>query len=94
MFTEDLDAFLDVDEFATEATYDGAATILGIFDNGASETTLGLAGVVGTAPQFLCKASDVDTDPAGKELVIGETTWTIVRGEPDGTGLTRLILTT
>lgn len=91
-FTEDLDAFLDEDEFAVAALYDGTASILGIFDNGYGEAPLGLVGVGGTEPRFRCKAADVDADPADKTLVIDGTSWTIVRGEPDGTGLTRLIL--
>jgi hypothetical protein len=40
----------------------------------------------------VCKAADVATDPAGGTLVIDSETWTIVRGEPDGTGMTRLVL--
>ena len=31
-------------------------------------------------------------DPSGKALVVGGVSYTVVRGEPDGTGLMRLVL--
>ena len=74
------------------AVYDNAATVRGIFLNGYAEADLGLAGVSGTAPRFVCDAASVAADPSGKLLVIGTDTWTILRAEQDGTGLVRLVL--
>lgn len=93
MFDENPSEFLDVERgFAVLAIYDGSAVIAGFFDNAYAEAPLGQAGVGGTRPQFLCPSADVDDDPADKTLVIGDTSWTIVRGESDGTGWTLLEL--
>jgi len=91
-FDEDPAEFLDETEHATRATYDGATEVLGIFTNAYAESQLGLVGVGGTEPRFVCAAADVDADPAGKSLVIGDDTWTIVRGEPFSRTWTRLVL--
>jgi len=77
--------------FDQEALYDGQS-ILGNFSNETREAPFGAVGVVGRGPSFLCEASDVDPDPAGHTLVFDDTTYTVIRGEPDGTGMTRLIL--
>jgi len=74
------------------AGYGGTKTVSGVFLNGYAEAAVGLVGVGGTEPRFVCAAADVDADPTGKSLVIDGTTWTIIRGEPDGTGLMRLVL--
>lgn len=92
-FTEDLSAFLDTDGgFAVEATYDGGTIVEGIFDNGYAEAPVGLVGVGGTVPRFLCRTEDVADDPAGDSLVVEDVSYTIVRGEPDGDGMTWLVL--
>jgi hypothetical protein len=75
-----------------EALYDGSATIPGNFANGNAEAPAGLVGVLGREPSFRCIEDDVDEDPAGKTLVVNGTSYTIIRGEPDGFGLTRLVL--
>lgn len=94
-FTENLSAFLDTAAgFAVTATYDSRFTVDGIFDAGYAEAALATVGIGGVEPRFLCRAADVDDDPADKTLVIGTTSYTIVRGEPDGTGMVNLILST
>lgn len=74
------------------ATYDGDTALAGIFDNGYAEAGVGVVGVQGTGPQFVCREADVDANPTGKALVVNGTSYTVVRGEPDGTGMTRLVL--
>lgn len=91
-FTEDFASFFETGDFGVEAIYDGATAVRGIFDNGYAEALVGQAGVQGAQPQFLCAAADVDADPTGKALVVDGTSYTVVRGEPDGTGVTRLVL--
>lgn len=92
-FVEDLTAFLNTDEFATAATYNGSTTINGIFDKeffGADAG--GMVAIEASKPVFHCRAADVATDAVGKTLVVSGTTYTIEGQEPDGTGMTKLIL--
>lgn len=92
MFAESLDAFLRTDDFAVAATYDGATTVNGLFDNGHADAFAGVA-VAGSSPSFVCKAADVAADPRGKTLLIGSATYTIREFQPDLTGgLVTLIL--
>lgn len=91
-FSEEFGEFLDPQEFATSAIYNAVTAIAGIFVNAYAEAALGLAGLQATVPLFVCVAADVDADPTGKTLLIGTTTYTVMRGEPDGTGMTRLVL--
>lgn len=88
-FAEDHSQFLDTDDFATSATYNGS-TINGIFDD---EYVEGLDMVESTGPQFLVRSSDVAGIAHGAELVINSVTYTVVGVKPDGTGMTTLELT-
>ncbi len=93
-FAENLDDFLDTTHgFAVAATYQGASTVNGIFDNEYFEDTVGQgAGAESTRPVFVCKASDVPTVAHGHTLLIGATTYHVIAVEPDGQGMTRLVL--
>jgi hypothetical protein len=62
--------------------------VRGIFDNGYSE----VLGVAGSEPSFTAKTSDVSVLAYGSVITIGGTTHTVRVAEPDGTGLTRLVL--
>ena len=89
MFTEDITAFFDTDDFAVDATLQGVA-VKGIFDEGYVEP---LGNVVeGAAPQFQCAAASVPSVAHGQSLVIGARTFKIVGIEPDGTGVVILRL--
>lgn len=87
MFTEDLSEFLNADELATNATI-GALTVAGIFDNQFVE----VLGVEGLRPIFTCAASDVPSIGHGDNVTINSTLYKVVGVQPDGTGLTSLIL--
>ena len=92
-FTEDLAAFFDVaGGFASSALYDGTTTITGIFDDAHELAALGMAMQAAAGPQFLCRAADVAADPVGKSLVVNGITYSIAEHQPDGTGMTTLIL--
>lgn len=78
MFTEDLDAFLNTDEHAVEATYDGATPVNVIHDAAYLEQL----GIAGTRPVALGKASDFPAAAVSKTLLIGSTTYTIKGREP------------
>jgi hypothetical protein len=91
-FEEDLLAFLKTSDFAVTATYDGSASVVGIFDNAHELASLGLAMQAAARPQFLCRASDVDPDPVGKRITVNDTDYRVAEHQPDGTGFTLLIL--
>lgn len=71
---EDLDAFLDTDEHAVDATYDGATAVKVILDN---EYLLAHDMVSTTNPFAIGKASVFPAAAVGKTLLIGGTTYTI-----------------
>jgi hypothetical protein len=81
VFSEDLDAFLDDDDHAVAATYNGATTVYVIFDN---EHRLAHDMVSSVNPVAVGKASDfpVSGAPVGKTLLIFGTTYTIRDRQP------------
>lgn len=94
-FTEDLDAFLDTGMFATAATV-GAATVNVIFDREYVQAMGGYGGGVdSTQPTCLMKTSDVTARNIqfNTGIIISGTTYYVQSLQPDGTGLTRLVLT-
>jgi len=87
MFTEDLSEFLDATEMADNATI-GSATVAGIFDNQFVE----VHGIEGVRPVFTCDESDVSSIAHGDALTIKTVSYKVAGVQPDGTGLTSLIL--
>jgi len=87
MFTEDLSEFLDSTEMADNATI-GAATVAGIFDNQFVE----VHGIEGVRPVFVCNEADVPSIAHGDALTIKTVSYKVAGVQPDGTGLTSLIL--
>jgi len=87
MFTEDLSEFLDSTEMADNATI-GASTIAGIFDNQFVE----VHGIEGVRPVFVCAEADVSSIAHGDALTIKTVSYKVAGVQPDGTGLTSLIL--
>lgn len=90
MFTEDLTQFFAPDEFAFNATLSGAA-VRGIFDNAHIATDPGM-GMSTTNPVFIMASSDVPANPVGRPLIVNGVTYNIAAYEPDGTGISELIL--
>lgn len=86
-FTETIADFFSTDDFAVAATYDGS-TVNGIFDHEYVE----VENVEGERPVFLCASSDVSGAAHGESITIEGTAYTIAGIQPDGTGLTLLIL--
>lgn len=66
------------------------ATINVIFDN--EFAVMGVIGIEEAQPQAVCKTSDVSTAVHNDTLVIGSVTYYIKEIEPDGFGITTLIL--
>lgn len=94
MFTEPLAAFFRTAGFGVAVTLDGQAREA-IFDNEHQLSPFGPAAVGGMAtsqPMLTVATADVPANPVGKAAVVGSTTYTIVEHQPDGTGVSRLML--
>lgn len=102
---DDRAAFLNEDEFGASASYTAeglaAVTIAGIYDDAYFRIVQDFVGGVASAqPAFLCRSADLPATAAqGDALEItdpltGDVTSYIVDDlQPDGTGMTRLVLT-
>jgi hypothetical protein len=86
--TEDLAPFFA--DFAVDATVNGAA-VRGIFDNGFALGAVGI-GMAGTQPTLRLRTADVAADPVGQAVVVGAVSYTVAAHEPDGTGVSVLML--
>jgi hypothetical protein len=90
--TNDIDLFLRTSEFAKTAIYNGIQVINVIFDNESVGVDLGPETVETLAPQALCKTSDIPSVRHGDTLKIDDVTYKVIGAEPDGTGLTKVML--
>lgn len=92
LLTSDLTGFFNESEFASAAQFSHAAgaavAISVIFDT----DFLASLGIETNKPTALCKSSDVASAVHGDTMVIGSTTYKIIGIQPDGTGITIVIL--
>jgi len=101
---EDVTTFFDENDFAVVATINNGE-VLGILSQdwveidtpmsllqGSKNYVSGVA--TGFKPVFDCATADVVSVEIGDTAVIGGVTYTIVYPQPDGTGMTRLVLRT
>lgn len=93
----DLAEFFTTDDFAITATYtpDGgsSASVKGIFDEGYQAVEIGgEVAVANVSPQFSTQSSEVSSASKGDAIVCNSVTYTVVNVQPDGTGVTTLIL--
>ena len=87
MFKENFNEFFDSDEMADDARI-GSALVTGIFESQFVEVN----GIEGVRPVFTCAALDVVDLGHEKSLVINKQKYRVAGVQPDGTGLTSLIL--
>lgn len=94
---DDRAVFVSVDDFGVAATYTPAggvaSTVNGIFDNEYIAVEAG--GEVAVAlqePRFHCRTADVASAAEGDAIVINAVNYTIRIVQPDGTGMTMLVL--
>ena len=85
-FEEDLDVFLD--EFAVTALLPGAVTVNVIFDNQYASPF----DISASRPSCLGKSTDLDSLLFGAEIAVDGVDYVVRSVEPDGTGMTRLML--
>ena len=92
MFAEDTTAFFDTTTgFAQTATVGGASVAV-IFDNASSLGSVGPYGMASTQPSITLPTAQVPSTPVGTTVVVGATTYLVAAHEPDGTGISRLLL--
>ena len=75
----------------TQATI-GAATVDAVFDNGYTMGTVGAYGMAGSQPALTLATADVPATPVGAAVTVGAVAYTVAAHEPDGTGISRLLL--
>lgn len=75
----------------TQAQINGGAPVAAIFDNGFALGSVGI-GMAGTQPTLRLRTADVAADPVGQAVVVGAVSYTVAAHEPDGTGVSVLML--
>ena len=89
MFVENHSIFMA--DFGVDATLAGQA-VRGIFDNGFSLGDVGMAGMAGTQPVLTLPTASVPASPVGAAAVVNTVSYVVAAHEPDGTGISRLLL--
>jgi len=70
----------------------GGSVVSAIFDNGNALGNVGTLGMAGTQPLLTLVSADVPTNPVGSAVLVGAVPYLVAAHEPDGTGLSRLLL--
>lgn len=89
MFTESLAPFFA--DFSAAVTI-GGSSASAIFDAGYARGDVGLVGMAGSAPTLMLPTADVASDVIGQTAVVGLVNYTVVEHQPDGTGVSTLVL--
>lgn len=89
MFAEDLAPFFE--DLGVDATVNGTA-VRGHFDNAYATGAVGPYGMASTQPILTLPTSDVPASPVGMAVVLGAGSFLVAAHEPDGTGISRLVL--
>lgn len=74
-----------------EATLSGVG-VSGIFEAAGTVSGVGALGMASTQPTFSLPTASVAGDPVGQPLVHAGVAYTVADHEPDGTGVSRLLL--
>lgn len=92
MFVEDTSVLFDTDlGFAQTATVGGSSVAV-IFDNASCLGSVGPYGMASTQPFITLPTTQVPPTPVGTSVVVGGGTYLVAAHEPDGTGISRLLL--
>jgi hypothetical protein len=89
MFVEDLAPFFV--EFGSDATLNSVA-VRAIFDNGYSLGSASGIGFASTQPRLTLPTASVPANPVGMVVVVASVNYLVAEHEPDGTGLSVLLL--
>lgn len=77
---------------AAETTVGGVAVPDAIFDNGYMQAPLGSFGAATSQPRLTCTTASLPADPVGAAVVVAGQGYTVVEHQPDGTGISLLLL--
>ena len=91
MFVEDMSPFFNSAEFGLTVTLGGVA-VQAIFDNGFSLGNVGDIGMSSTRLALTLATASVPPSPEGQTAVVNGVTYLVAGHEPDGTGVSRLLL--
>lgn len=89
MFVEDHSLFFA--DYGVTAIV-GGETVSVIFDNGYALGSVGPIGMASSQPMLTLATASVPASPVGTAVVVGSTNYTVGAHEPDGTGISRLML--
>jgi hypothetical protein len=76
--------------FGQTVTLNGES-VTAVFDDGYRMANVGI-GMSGTQPALTMLTADVEGDPVGQTVVVGDDEYTVATHEPDGTGISVLML--
>jgi hypothetical protein len=96
MFVENLAAFFAdfgpaVNGVPVSVTV-GGVVVSAIFDNGYALGSVGPIGMASSQPMLTLATASVPANPVGTAVVVGAVNYTIGAHEPDGTGISQLML--
>lgn len=74
-----------------DATVGGHA-VQGVFDNAHTLGAAGPFGVATTQPRLTCATAQVPADPVGQAVVVAGGSYVVAEHQPDGTGISVLLL--
>lgn len=93
MFAEDLSAFFA--DFGHTANF-GAGDVQVIFDDGFERASIGAYGMATAQPAITLPSAKVPAEPVGQSVTVlvggVQRGYVVAAAEPDGTGVTRLLL--
>lgn len=87
-FAEDLSVFVNTDTPGWAACVVNSLSVTGLFDNFPTDPL----GIATSQPVLLVNEDDTGTVAAGDSITVSGTSYTVREVQPDGLGLTRLIL--
>lgn len=92
MFVEDASVFFS--DFGQAITVAGQA-VQAVFDNGyilGQAGPFGGMGVATSQPRLTCATAALPANPVGAAVVVGSATYQVAEHQPDGTGISLLLL--
>lgn len=92
MFAEETSAYFDTTTGFAQAATVGGVSVAVIFDNANALGSVGPFGMASTQPSITLPTAQVPASPVGTTVVVGGGTYLVAAHEPDGTGISRLVL--
>lgn len=74
------------------ATFDGGSEVAGIFDQPYAQSDIGSMGFESTRPTFKLPSNGIPSDVVGRSVTVRGASYQVVSHEPDGTGMSTLVL--